>query len=192
MCFLCHIPCRRCRFRCEQRGPRRLGHNLRQFRRGGNRRRHIFASSGYLERSASAVERPTRFPATGSPPVILVNGTNLPSIPVVAPAVFQMSPQHQGAIENASYRLVSAANPVSSGKVILIYCTGLGPVTVPQVDGVAASGSALASTTFPVTATIGGLPAPVLWSGLTPGSVGLYQVNATVPMGVPVGALLSS
>jgi len=130
------------------------------------------------------VERPTRFPATGSPPVILVNGTNLPSIPVVAPAVFQMSPQHQGAIENASYRLVSAANPVSSGKVILIYCTGLGPVTVPQVDGVAASGSALASTTFPVTATIGGVAATVGFAGLV--APGEYQFNIVVPS-VPSG-----
>jgi uncharacterized protein (TIGR03437 family) len=38
-----------------------------------------------------------------------------------------------------------------------------------------------------VTVTIGGVPVPVIFSGLTPDSVGLYQVNATVPFDVPAG-----
>jgi len=34
---------------------------------------------------------------------------------------------------------------------------------------------------------IGGVDAPVAFSGLTPGSIGLYQVNVQVPTGAPVG-----
>ena len=35
--------------------------------------------------------------------------------------------------------------------------------------------------------TIGGVPASVSFSGLAPGFVGLYQVNAQVPAGLAAG-----
>ena len=42
----------------------------------------------------------------------------------------------------------------------------------------------LAKTTAPVTATIGGKPAAVVYSIASPGFAGLYQVAVTVPAGV--------
>ena len=35
--------------------------------------------------------------------------------------------------------------------------------------------------------TIGGIPAPVQFSGLAPQFTGLYQINVTVPANAPVG-----
>jgi uncharacterized protein (TIGR03437 family) len=35
--------------------------------------------------------------------------------------------------------------------------------------------------------TLGGVSLDVQYAGLTPGAVGLYQINATVPKGVPQG-----
>jgi len=49
----------------------------------------------------------------------------------------------------------------------------------------------LTTTVDTLTAAIGGKPAAVMFSGLTPGSSGLYQVNAVVPDGLPDSATTS-
>jgi uncharacterized protein (TIGR03437 family) len=78
--------------------------------------------------------------------------------------------------------LVNSANPATAGVTVLqIYCTGLGPVTNQPASGSAASITQLSQTTAAPTVTIGGAPATVLFSGLAPGSVGEYQVDALVP-----------
>jgi uncharacterized protein (TIGR03437 family) len=101
-----------------------------------------------------------------------------------APGIFSMNSQGtgQGAILDSSYRLVDASNRATRGSsVVLIFCTGLGPVNNQPPAGSAASESLLATTTTTPVVTIGGAVAPVKFSGLAPGYVGLYQVNAQVP-----------
>jgi trimeric autotransporter adhesin len=108
-----------------------------------------------------------------------------------APAIFTLNAQGNGpgAILDSSYRLVNSANPVTAGSTtILIYCTGLGAVSANQPGtGVPASTTELAPTVTLPTVTIGGITANVSFSGLAPGFVGLYQVNALVPAGVASG-----
>jgi uncharacterized protein (TIGR03437 family) len=60
-------------------------------------------------------------------------------------------------------------------------------VTPPVAAGSPAPLTSTSHTVNPVTVTIGGVPANVFFAGLTPGSIGLYQVNATVPSGVAPG-----
>lgn len=68
------------------------------------------------------------------------------------------------------------------------YCAGLGPVDSPITAGTAASTSTLSQTANPVTVTIGGQNATVVFAGLAPGFSGLIQINAVVPSGVTASA----
>jgi uncharacterized protein (TIGR03437 family) len=108
-----------------------------------------------------------------------------------APGIFTINGQGtgQGAIVDPGYRLVDSTNPATAGSsVVVIYCTGLGPVTNQPATGAPSPGNPLAQTTTVPTVTIGGAPATVQFSGLAPGFVGLYQVNAEVPLAAAKGA----
>jgi uncharacterized protein (TIGR03437 family) len=89
-----------------------------------------------------------------------------------------------GVILHANYQLADSGHPAVPAETMLIYCTGLGVVTSPPADGAAANGQ---STVAKATVTIGGAKAKVSFSGLAPGFVGLYQVNALVPLGLASG-----
>ncbi len=111
------------------------------------------------------------------------------SLAAYAPGLFSLNGQGTGpgAILDSSYRLITSANPAIAGfTAILIYGTGLGPVTNAPPTGEPAPGDAPTTTKTPVV-TIGGVQAQVLWSGLAPGSVGEYQVNVLVPANAPAG-----
>ena len=103
-----------------------------------------------------------------------------------APAIFSVN--GQGAIQDSSFRLINASNPATAGSTaILIYCMGLGPISNQPASGAAALTSPLSETTNTPAVTVGGVPAQVTFSGLVPGLVGVYQVNAVTPANAPMG-----
>ncbi|MGP8245127.1 MAG: hypothetical protein ACLQVN_11490 [Bryobacteraceae bacterium] len=84
-------------------------------------------------------------------------------------------------------QLVTPTNPVYYNDTLVIYLNGMG-MTSPQVTaGSAAPSSPLASAVIQPTVTLGGVNLSVSYAGLVPGEVGVYQINATVPYGVPQG-----
>ena len=103
----------------------------------------------------------------------------------------------QGAIQIANTTLFAApvglipgvqARPANRGEDISIFCTGLGSVANQPLSGVPAPiAPPLSTTTAMPTVTVGGVQANVTFSGLAPGFVGLYQVNARVPDNAPSG-----
>lgn len=101
-----------------------------------------------------------------------------------SPGIFTVngSGTGDGVILHANNTLVSAANPASAGEEIVIYVTGLGPTSPAFATGAAANQAN--TTVMPVTVTIGGQNAPVVYSGLTQSLVGLYQINAVMPSGL--------
>ena len=111
------------------------------------------------------------------------------SLSAYAPGIFATNGggTGQGAILDLNYHLVDSTNPTTAGNYVQIFCTGLGPVTNQPATGAPASG-ALSTTTIQPLVKIGGAVADVQFSGLTPGFVGLYQVNAKVPGGATKGS----
>lgn len=84
-------------------------------------------------------------------------------------------------IHGADFALVTPDYPAERDETLILYAAGLGPVDPSVPGGEAASADPFSVTTGSVEVTIGGHPYPVLWSGLAPGMVGIYQINLYVP-----------
>jgi uncharacterized protein (TIGR03437 family) len=93
-------------------------------------------------------------------------------------------------IHFADNSLVTPGNPAAAGEVLVIYATGAGSFDNTPADGAGAPSSPLASTKIQATVTVGGSPAQVFFSGLTPGFVGLIQINIQLPATLPAGGTL--
>ncbi|MDQ6677759.1 MAG: hypothetical protein M3Z09_10740 [Acidobacteriota bacterium] len=85
------------------------------------------------------------------------------------------------------------SHPAKIGDVLTIYAIGMGVTTPAVTDGAGAPASEpLARTPLPAVTFGGGFAGTptqgqVFYSGLTPGFVGLYQVNVSIPDGTPYG-----
>ena len=143
---------------------------------------------------------PQELPPNASYPLVVVTGTtqSVPMALTVAelqPAIYSINFTGSGAgvVTNAiTAQLIDASNPATASDYLTLYCTGLGALIGPNgetepADGAAAPSNLLYQTTATVTATIGGVSAPVTFAGLTPGLAALYQVNVQVPSGVTPG-----
>ncbi len=114
------------------------------------------------------------------------------SVPLVStlPGLFTLSADGKGpgAILKADFSPVSATNPAPRGSVVLLYGSGMGAVNPPVAAGQPAPTSEpLSRMVLTPQVTIGGQQAAVLFAGLAPGFVGLYQINVQVPASVTPG-----
>uniref|UniRef100_A0A7V3JA74 IPT/TIG domain-containing protein n=1 Tax=candidate division CPR3 bacterium TaxID=2268181 RepID=A0A7V3JA74_UNCC3 len=78
-------------------------------------------------------------------------------------------------------------NNVQPGQIVTLYATGLGEVQPLVASGIPAPFDPLAWTINKPEVFIGGRPCEILFSGLSPGWVGLYQINLRIPLDVPPG-----
>jgi uncharacterized protein (TIGR03437 family) len=102
----------------------------------------------------------------------------------------------QGAILIAASGLLAApagavpgftSQPAPRGQYITIFCSGLGAVSNQPASGGAAPANPLSNALIAPAVTIGGIAANVNFAGLAPGFVGLYQINAMVPLSLTPG-----
>jgi len=108
---------------------------------------------------------------------------------VVQPGIFTVDGTAGAILHGASYQLVTATNPAARREVVVIYATGLGPVSPqPRTGAPAPNSEPLSRTPSSPAVTVGGINVEVLFSGLAPGFVGLYQVNVRIPADAPPGS----
>jgi uncharacterized protein (TIGR03437 family) len=85
------------------------------------------------------------------------------------------------AVVHADGSAVSVADPAVAGETISLYATGLGAASANLPLGAAGPADPPVATAALPQILLSGAPLTVAFSGLAPGYVGLYQVNATVP-----------
>jgi uncharacterized protein (TIGR03437 family) len=118
------------------------------------------------------------------------------SVAASAPRLFTKSMDGRGEpilVHAADWSFVSAASPAVPGEYLILFLTGLGAVTPAIAAGQAAGDSGANGPLNHVPAgaaavTFGGKQARVLFAGLAPGFVGLYQINFQAPAGATNGA----
>jgi uncharacterized protein (TIGR03437 family) len=123
-----------------------------------------------------------------------VSATRQIAIAPRAPRLFTKTMDGKGEailLHATNYRLVTDLEPATPGEYLILYLTGLGEVSPavqpgrPGGDGGALGPLNRVTTT--VTATLGGVNASVLFAGLAPGFVGVYQLNIQAPANLPAG-----
>jgi uncharacterized protein (TIGR03437 family) len=104
------------------------------------------------------------------------------------PGVFTMDGAQGAIVHGADNRLVSPASPAAPNEIVVLYGTSFGAVASMPATGAAAGVSPLSKTLTTPEVRVSGRAAEVFFSGLSPGSVGLYQINFRVPADAPSGA----
>ena len=88
---------------------------------------------------------------------------------------------------DVNFRVLGTENPARRGAAVQFYLNGLGAVDNRPASGEVSPSQPLATTRVQPVVTVGGRSAQVIFSGLAPGNVGLYQVNVVVPTDAPTG-----
>jgi adhesin/invasin len=144
----------------------------------------LFASSGQIN-----AQVPFEIPA--GPATLVVRSGREMSAPkpfdvrAAAPGVFTLEGgKHAVALSALDWGLNSESHPASPGQYIVLYLTGQGMVD-GGVTGMPAEARGFSPPRGGIEARIGGRAAIVVYGGLAPGFVGLYQVNLLAPEVAP-------
>jgi uncharacterized protein (TIGR03437 family) len=113
------------------------------------------------------------------------------AVPVVeaVPGLFSInsSGTGPGAFLNEDGTVNTAGNPLERSKIAVFYGTGEGQTTPGGISGLPAT-AVFPKPVLPVTVTIGGKNAEVIYAGAAPYMVaGAIQINAKVPTDIPAG-----
>ncbi len=151
----------------------------------------------YADDSQMNIQMPWSLGTSGTANIAIVEvatgrvvGAAIVALATVNPGLFTSDGTGKGAAAaiNSDGTVNSSKNPAAQGSYITLYGTGQGPVngTLPA-DGAAASGTQNTTQRAPtVIMNVGPIPdGDVQYSGLAPGLVGVWQINARIPDNAP-------
>jgi uncharacterized protein (TIGR03437 family) len=147
----------------------------------------------YVTPGQLAVQIPTEL-AAGTPQAVTVVSNNAVSVPAIvnlAAASPGIAAFADGKViaQHLDYSLITASAPARPGEWITLYLVGMGATDVTVASGQQSPALPLANVKNPVAVTIDGAEAQVYFAGLTPGGIGLYQINCKVPDSARLGDL---
>src|SRR5258707_11934017 len=114
--------------------------------------------------------------AGGATASVVVSRAGAASAPVNAPMAAVQPGLYGVVVHNADFTLVTGQSPLAPGEYAFVYAAGLGRVSNPPATGAAAPVSPLSTAIEDVRITLAGMPCDVLFAGLAPNLVGVYQV----------------
>ena len=152
----------------------------------------------YVSPSQINFQVPCEMPLNGAVGVYVTNGGGMSTaqsatIAPYAPGVFtyaRTATAMDPIIVHVDNSLVTPTKPANPGEVLIVYATGVGNLNHMPVTGAASPTSPLSAAVDLPTVTVGGAAASVAFAGLTPGFVGLVQINIQLPSTYPAGSSL--
>ena len=142
----------------------------------------FYVSAGQID-----AQMPWEIPGGSVASVVVKNGTATSNaaavyVPATGTPGISVYSTDRAVVTNSDGSVNSPTSPASVGDEVVAWFTGGGPVLAagPLVTGAPAP-NGLSSVTGTYTVTVGTVPAVVDYIGLTPGSIGLYQVNLVIP-----------
>ena len=131
------------------------------------------------------IQIPGDLPAGSANIVVSVSGemsnTFVAGVQAALPAILAIVHQSDGSV-------VGNADPAVAGETLVVYMTGLGAVNASLSFGEEAPANPPAATAISPQVTLGSMPVNVVYSELSPGFVGLYQVAVAMPATLPQGS----
>ena len=120
-------------------------------------------------------------------------GTSAPfslSLTQYAPVLYSADGTGQGNVQayHAFGTLVTPSAPASPGEVLLVYAMGLGPTTPPVPTGALSPDNPVAFIAAAPQVSVEGKPAAILFAGLEPDQLGIYQINFVIPADATTGS----
>ncbi len=138
---------------------------------------------------------PFELPAGQTDQVIVsANGALSTPIPIQltndAPGIAQFPAGQVIATHSNGVSLITETSPAAPNEIVVLYLVGMGPTDQNVPSGTASPSASLANALDTATLTLNGAPVTnILFAGLTPTAVGLYQINFKVPANAPNGDL---